>query len=211
MSTHNDITALYDNIARNQNDNYLTEEMLEDEEVIEDEEMAPEGKLYRIYLGDKAWKVDLPSNEMFFDTREEGNKMIDEINSETDGIKLSYECVKYDYYGVSGKKEEDYIKEQEDRRISKLIISKGYGVFMNDGIDTSKEEKDIQKDINDEYHKAMIELTNENYELKEEIKELKEKIEELELENDCEIEIDNDEIEKIKKMEEIEKQLEEEQ
>ena len=69
---------------------------VESESSDEEEEETP--PLYRIYLGCDADKVDLPNNEMFFHTREEGNKKIDEINKESSCIKLSYDCVVFDPY-----------------------------------------------------------------------------------------------------------------
>ena len=70
-----------------------------------------------------------------------------------------------------------------DKQTAKMMCAKGYGVFMNDGIDTSKEEKDIQKDINDEYHKAMCELSEDYIKIKKSEKSLSDAVESLRKEN----------------------------
>ena len=55
-------------------------------------------KPFRVYLGEKAYKVDLPCDEEFFETLDDAKKYIDEINKDGGSIKVSYDSIDYLWY-----------------------------------------------------------------------------------------------------------------
>jgi hypothetical protein len=62
---------------------------------------------WRIYLGSNAYKVDLPDEELFFDTLKDAMKKIDEINEDSCSIKLSYDTIDFEWYGSYEKSDEE--------------------------------------------------------------------------------------------------------
>ncbi len=80
----------------------------------EDEDAQPYGA-YRIYFGYDAYKVDLPNQEEFYETKRAAKDRIDEINKDSGNIQLSYDSIEFDVYDQEweGKSWDDWEAREE--------------------------------------------------------------------------------------------------